>query len=222
MRNRLLMLAALALVASSASAQSVGRSPAVPQAPGPQSLSRLTVQPPAQPQSAPVRAPTITPGGASALSPAARAMAVQQLTGSSTPPALAQTIRLAVNAPTGANSAALAFNNPAQVDSRSNMAVFLQADGWLDIYAPYWPTGLTLIDCAISSSPGAKFKYVAGSEATPNTNVGGEVPLVEGHMIFVVTMPSGGIVSISRSVVPGQSGAGMWGVQWCDITRIVG
>lgn len=146
-----------------------------------------------------------------ALSPAARALAVQQLMDGPAPANLGQTIHLSVKEPIGADGAAFGYNGARYVWPTMSMAVFdsTEADAALTISAPNWPAGLKLFDCAVTGVDAMDWALGYGPQTT-----GGQSPLTDGHLIFVVSTTPGQQVSISAT--GGQS----WYLRWCDITRI--
>ena len=209
-----LVIVAIALVATSAQAQSNGRPPpgGSPTVASQGQLGRLQVQP------APRRVSPRNLGIANGpppppqLSPAARAAAVQQLTDGQAPPNLGQTVHLSVNSPIGADGASFSYNGPRMVAPSANLAIFdsSEADASLTMTSPNWPAGLKLFDCAVTGV--TTFDWTVGFG--PQT-MGGQAPVTgEGRLIFVATTTPGQLVTISAS------GTEAWYLRWCDITRI--
>ncbi len=210
-----LVTIAIALAATSAHAQSVGRPPPrgeFPTAAPQNQIGRLQVQP-AQSRVSPRSLQTADgPPPPPQLSPAARALAVQQLTDGQAPPNLGQTVHLSVNAPIGADGADFSYNGARIVAPKANLAIFdsSEPDASLTMTSPNWPAGLKLFDCAVTGV--TTFDWTVGFG--PQTS-GGQAPVTgEGRLIFVATTTPGQLVTIS------SSGNGVWYLRWCDITRI--
>jgi len=214
--HRLVLASVVLFAATSAQSQSAGR----PTPPAPRSSPSATLPVQRAPQAAPrarnLRAPQIqtAPSAPASLTPAARAQAVQQLMNTPTPPAPGATIHLAVSAPIGTDGASLAYQAPRQIWTAANIAFFDIGvpDSYLWIMPPTWPAGLKLFDCAVTSAGGDTFDWSAGSGAVW---VGGQAPVVDGHVTFVAATTPAQSVMLSAT-----GAAGLWTVRWCDITRL--
>lgn len=209
-----LVIIAIALAATSAHAQSGGRPPPrglVPTVAAQGQLGRLQVQP-VQRRVSPRNLGTADgPPPPLQLSPAARAVAVQQLTDGQAPPNLGQTVHLSVNAPIGADGTDFSYNGARIVAPTANLAIFdsSESDASLTMTSPNWPAGLKLFDCAVTGVTTFDWTVGFGPQTT-----GGQTPVTEGHLIFVATTTPGQLVTIS------SSGNEVWYLRWCDITRI--
>ncbi len=219
---RRLLFAALAMLAAPAvEAQTAGRS-------APPSMPRVTSAPaqgqigPLAPQSPPriVDPRTRTPwpdlpvarAPAQALSPASRALAVQQLTRADSPPSIGETVRLSVSAPIGSHGSYVRFTNAHLVDPHRGEAWFSlnhgSLGGGLFIKLPQWPLGLVLVDCDVGGVASTLNWEMLG---TGGWQVG-SAQRTDGRLFFVV---NGGADSTVRIWA-----AYDWDFLWCDITRV--
>lgn len=195
--HRVVLAAAVLLAATSAQSQSVRRLP-------PQAAPRTV-------NTRPPQVPTAPPAPAR-LTPAARVQAVQQLMDTPTPPALGTTVHLAVSAPIGSDGSYLGYFSPQNLFPHMNLASF-SGQGSLEIRPPNWPAGLKLFDCAVTTFNDGPLDWNTWN-ASGSTSVGGQAPVVDGHVIFVANTFPTQPVSLSKA------GGGGWNFRWCDITRL--